>query len=301
MASAALMVLASCQKEESNSTTILPEDNVMHFTTNVDKTRAGVDSDNLSYFYVSVDSNNDRYDYDNVSVNKIGGVWTPMSMLLWENEDAAVTITATSPSYVSKDTPQFSINTDQQSELSVKRSDFIMAQAEVTPSSPDNTKSIYYDANSKKVNIEFSHIFSKITVNLVINDEFDLQTNPVGKLKIDGTNITVKDVFDLSKGSESQSIVYLYRNDNYAINSTGTAATVSYEGILIPQVIEANNFKVNIEINGETYNWTSDSEITLESNKKHTLTLEVGKNQIRPLSMTITDWEDAGESNVATE
>lgn len=87
-----------------------------------------------------------------------------------------------------------------------------------------------------------------------------------------------------------------------AATANAENAKVQYSCILVPQTISAGKFSIKFTANGRIYDWTSSADFTLESGKKHTLNLVIGKDVVKLGSFTIKAWEDAGNTTVlATE
>ena len=80
-----------------------------------------------------------------------------------------------------------------------------------------------------------------------------------------------------------------------------SSLTATYEAILIPQTIAANNFVVEILIGDKTYEWKSTAEVELEEGKEYTLALTAGKDKVSGSRFTASTWGSGTGISSATE
>ena len=82
---------------------------------------------------------------------------------------------------------------------------------------------------------------------------------------------------------------------------TYSSLSATYEAILIPQTIEADNFGVEILIGDKTYEWKSTAEVELEEGYEYTLELTAGKDKVSRSSFTANTWGSGTGISSATE
>jgi hypothetical protein len=78
-------------------------------------------------------------------------------------------------------------------------------------------------------------------------------------------------------------------------DKTTDHATFKYSAIVIPQRVYAGSFCISFKVNGNDYIWTSTSDVTFVSGKKHDLHLLVGKDVVQVKGITATPW---GKENI---
>ena len=240
-------------------------------------------------FYLSVaNTNNPTYSYSNVQVTKSGSEWVPEGTMYWQNSTTPVTVTAATFSL--NGAQNLEVKTDQSTADKVVASDHLYMAA---------TPQTYAAANEKAegaINVNFSHIMSKVNLTITLADEFDYATNPISNVTFQGTvarrNYNAGNWTDIN-GVTTTDI------KAYAVGYAKPAAT--YEVILVPQTVTAGKFAVQFQIDGRLFKWTSANAVTLESGKQYTLALTAGDDKVSGASFSSTAWGNVGNYNVATE
>jgi len=259
------------------------------------KSRAGIDDNtDFSQFYLSVkNSSNSNYSYSNVQVTKSGSEWEPASPMYWQNSTTEVTVTAAT---FSLDGAQnLAVQTDQSTADYVVASDHLyMAATPQFYAEVKNGEEVTKATGA--INVNFSHIMSKVNLTITLADEFDAATNPISDVTFQGTvasrNYNAGTWTDIN-GVTATDI------KAYAVEYTKPTAT--YEVILVPQTVTAGNFAVQFKIGGRQFKWTSANAVTLESGKQYTLALTAGDEKVSGASFSSTAWGNGGNNNVATE
>ena len=292
MAAAALM-MAACSSEDVpqvDSATNTPIQ--IHAMVAELESRAGIeDAGDFNQFYLSVvNSTSDTYTY-NVVVEKSGSEWVPEETMYWQNSTTPVTVTAAT----------FSLNGAQDLEVKTDQStaDYVVASDHLYMAA---TSQSYAEVTGTKdagaINVNFSHLMSKVNLTITLADEFDAATNPISDVTFQGT--VVSRSYTAGTGWATIS------NDASATDITACGVgyakpTATYEVILVPQTIAAGNFAVQFKIGGRQFKWTSAYAVTLESGQQYTLALTAGDEKVSGASFSSTAWGNGGNNNVATE
>ena len=241
-------------------------------------------------FYLSVaNTNNPTYSYSNVSVSNSGSGWEPASQMYWQNSTTQVTVTAAT---FSLDGAQdLAVQTDQSTEANVIASDHLYMAA---------TSQSYAAVTDEKaegaINVNFSHLMSKVNLTITLADEFDATENPISNVTFQGT-VTSR---NYNAGTWTN-INGVTATDITACGVGYTKPTATYEVILVPQTIAADNFAVQFKIGDRMFKWTSTDEVNLVSGTKYTLSLTAGDEKVSGASFSSTAWGNGENNNVATE
>lgn len=241
-------------------------------------------------FYLSVaNTNNPTYSYSNVSVSNSGSGWEPASQMYWQNSTTQVTVTAAT---FSLDGAQdLAVQTDQSTEANVIASDHLYMAA---------TSQSYAAVTDEKaegaINVNFSHLMSKVNLTITLANEFDAATNPISNVTFQGT--VARRNYNAGNWTNINGVT---ATDITACAVGYTKPTAQYEVILVPQIVAAGNFAVQFQIDGRLFKWTSTGEVELESGKQYTLALTAGDEKVSGASFSSTAWGNVGNNNVATE
>ena len=144
---------------------------------------------------------------------------------------------------------------------------------------------------------------SKLKITLTLGTEYeDATDNPISSVAVFGSNRTgIYQPINPSTTTEKWSS----QSENSIIKTcpplSYTSLTTTYEAILIPQTIAANNFVVEILIGDKTYEWKSTAEVELEEGKEYTLELTAGKDKVSGNNFTTSSWGSGNGINSATE
>ena len=295
-------LLAGCSKNTQSETPLRDTPISVNVLLPEILTRAGYGSDTPTLFYLSIDQSGTNYDYTNVVMKFEEGAWvayesaeeTAAKQLLWEGSTGNVTVTAAtfSLSYSSA-APSYELSAlaDQSTDANVKASDHLC----------------YYSTGVKPskegISIPFGHIMSKLKITLTLGTEYeDATDNPISSVAVFGSNRTgIYQPINPSTTTEKWSS----QSENSIIKTcpplSYTSLTTTYEAILIPQTIAANNFVVEILIGDKTYEWKSTAEVDLEEGKEYTLSLTAGKDKVSGNTFTTSSWGSGNGINSATE
>lgn len=298
MAAAALM-MAACSSEDVPQVDSVTNTPIrIHAMVAELESRAGIDGNtDFTQFYLSVtNSSNSNYSYSNVQVTNSGSGWEPASPMYWQNSESEVSVTAAT---FSLDGAQnLAVQADQSTDANVIASDHLyMAATPQTYAEVTGTK----DAGA--INVNFSHIMSKVNLTITLADEFDADTNPISDVTFQGT--VARRNYNAGNWTNINGVT---ATDIKAFTGTYTVptqanpnATAQYEVILVPQTIAAGNFVVQFKIGGRQFKWTSANAVTLESGKQYTLALTAGDEKVSGASFSSAAWGNGGNNNVATE
>ena len=131
--------------------------------------------------------------------------------------------------------------------------------------------------------VELSHALAKVNFVLTLGDAFydvliGLVYNPVKDFTIHGPNVLYK-FFplsgDITVDDASHGNIFPFEGTYTPSTPQAKTATANYEAIIVPQTFAKGELKVTFSIGKGTYEWTNDSEITLESGKTYNLPISV--------------------------
>lgn len=232
--------------------------------------------------------NSSDYTYD-VLMNYEDGAWKASdgTKMVWQNSTTPVTVSAyhkyynnTSP--LTKTDGTVVVYTSSHALQDCENWDVLyMAPTEVQP-------------HEQGVEVKLKHLNSKIVIT--IETGMANTKNPVSGVKIDGVywarkfNFTTGVWGDLEE-NDGTNILTLKDSD---AEYDATNRKVVYNGLLVPQDIAANTFKVLFTMNETNYTWTSSNAVKLESGKQYALTLAVPSDESELIlkSVEITPWGD---------
>ena len=292
MAAAALM-MAACSSEDVPQVDSVTNTPIrIHAMVAELESRAGIDGNtDFTQFYLSVtNSSNSNYSYSNVQVTNSGSGWEPASPMYWQNSTTDVTVTAAT--FSQTEAQDLAVQTDQSTNDNVIASDHLYMAA---------TSQTYAATNDKAagaINVNFSHIMSKVNLTITLADEFDGTENPISNVTFQGT--VAKRNYNAGTWTNSNGVT---ATDITACAVGYTKPKATYEVILVPQTVTAGNFAVQFKIGGRQFKWTSDDDdaVTLDSGKQYTLALTAGDEKVSGASFSSTAWGNGGNNNVATE
>ena len=266
------------------------------------ESRAGIeDADDFNQFYLSVvNSNSDTYTYENVEVTNSSSAWAPVStQMFWQNSETSVEVTAAT---FSLDGAQdLAVQTDQSTDANVIASDHLYMAATLQSYAEVKTVDVVTKATGA-INVNFSHLMSKVNLTITLADEFDYATNPISNVTFQGTVASRSYTAGTAAGTGWATIPDNASATDIKAYAVGYAKpTATYEVILVPQTVTAGNFAVQFQIGSRMFTWTSADAVTLESGKQYTLALTAGDEKVSGASFSSTAWGDGDDSNVATE
>ena len=306
---AATLCLTACTNEDSISHDFLADTPIkLNVSVNEPTTRAGYsDADKPTRFVLGVihDNHNptDKYNYtvwaegeDNnwktydLTPYRNDGTKKDVTML-WANMNDEVTVLALSDlenlgNAITKHP------TDQTTPDALKKADFlVMPQTQVAPAKDGIT-------------VAFMHTMSKINLTIELGDEYEFAEDVEKKItdvKIDGSKVeagfeikssTDNPQFIIAASGVPTPITPLYTGATAFSKEAGkiTKASATYEAILIPQPFESGKFTVSFMVDGKTYAWTYDKELTLAPSTAYTLKLTAGNDKVQSASFSAAKW-----------
>lgn len=311
----AAAVLAGCSNDDELTGTqqsVLPDDNVIRLEAAVNnmQTRAvGYAENGLAELGLFVENaGNATYSYSNVYMKKdASGTWTSYEsdkttpwLLLWQSESATVNVTAYAPydENASLESPLTGeVESDQTTEENGRKSDVLYATAPVTPNAPETSNDIYYDIDTKKLNVRMNHALSKLTVNIRYGTEMTQDgTTPSLTSVTLGETLTGYSL-DLADGSVeasgSKSGIMMMLSDTAADGYSRSA-----EAILVPQ---SAAFTVTVTIGERTFIYNNNAGFDFKGGNAYTLNLLVGKDIVNIENITVSQWTTNDNGNLETE
>ena len=332
-AAAAAMALTACSSDDATETaqqkSQFPEDRVMRFTTNlVDPTavltRASITGSDVNQngqqFQVKiVNPTSATYCYFN-TVQYDGTDWTPVTRMLWQNDQQAITVTAAYKQGKTFSDNEFvvgadlTVAADQSTEAKLKQQDLLTMPEKIiiTPATEQTL------LQNGKLVINFYHALAKLDVTLDLANEFykvDPKLNnatDITDFTISGTNAgyQFKAMETANENYGTVTVTASTAADILASQASFTAATdadmhshATYEAIVVPQQIAAGQLTVSFKIGTRSFSWTNTQAITLEQGKHYTLPLTVGYDTVtlNARGFTASYWNDQPGDNLGTE
>lgn len=189
-----------------------------------------------------------------------GKTWIPLAPIYWKDVNSVMDVVAYYPyidigglEYNVTSIP-FNVQTDQQEISSLRRSDFLYAEAKaMTPQNATNG-----------IALGFKHLLCKLTVHLKLKPD---ELESASKITLTAHNVNYTGTINLSNGiintnTELISDISLYiKSDQEA------------EGILFPQQIATGRFlSVSLSLNGSSsvsYVYSLSTPLTLEEGKEY--------------------------------
>lgn len=312
-------MLTGCSNDSDLAHSNFPDDNIIRVTAGVNGavTRAetpGTElNSNFSLTVVNKNEGTNKYTYINKIFQKTvaGTEWSCDEILLWQNAETPVAVAALAP--VTNDRIFSGILNNQNQFQTMEYSIF----ENQNPQNPENDLLYYYKSDlvpgtelkDGKLNIQFNHAFSMIDIIVTLGTEYSNKDNPINEVIVGGSKKWA--TLDITN-SNSKGVAYASPEPNPEADiittpGTFTKATTeeenskaAYSCILIPQKIEANKFKVTLMTSSKTYIWTSPVDITLETGRRYTLKLKMGKDVVTAQNGNISagSWtEGTGSGN----
>ena len=329
-ASAAVLFLAACNKEVKDPVqSQFPEDGVMRFTTNlVDptvQTRASITGSDLNQngqqFQVKiVNPASATYSYFS-NVQYDGTEWVPAERMLWQNDQAQITVTAaykqgrdfTDNEFVGS--ANLTVDADQSSQANLNAQDLLTMPTQ-TIANPSTEQTLLQKG---KLVINFYHALSKLDVTLELGNEFykvDPKLNKasdITEFTISGTNAgynfqpmqTANENYGTVTAATTPvaADILPYQSAFTSATEENMHSTAKYESILVPQTIAASQLTVSFKIGTRSFSWTNTEVITLEQGKQYTLPLTVGYDTttLNASAFSVSSWKDQPGDNLGTE
>lgn len=329
-AALAATMLGSCSNDDDQAQSNYPSDNIVRVTASVNnaKTRAeGAGTPLEEPFSLTIVNNSpenaavgSKYTYVNKIFKKSGGEWICDETLLWQNATTPVDIVAFAPATDDVTTFQnvyngglkpitYKVHSDQNTDNFANDLLYFYSPGFV----PKN------GLNEKKLNMQFSHAFCQININVTLGTEFNKPNiptiTPITEAVLGGTVITAS--VDVTKtdgivtANTDEGPTDIITTEGTFTKPTGVNAverncTSSFSCIAVPQTVAAKTFKVTLKTADKLYEWTSPEEVSLKSGYKYTLNLSMGNDMLLiKKGITATPWEDGfkgvGPGSLETE
>lgn len=302
------LFLWNCTKENGSDGNFSQQE--MRIVPSVLQTRAGMeDVADIKAFMIDVKSSaNSKYDYY-AAVKPNGIKWASYNVaadgtvgdalqMLWADATSPVTASALylADNILPSDkfgSAVISVVADQSTEEGLKKADNLyMSPMEFYPTNYNG-----------EVNVAFNHLMAKLNITLTLGTEFNMnpgtEKNPITNVSIVG--ISSKRVFNIvddfwnDATGNAATEVKPYCNSYLAGSGISTGALAKYEAILIPERIQAGTFGLSITVNGKTYTWTSQEEISFLSKFSYNIPVTVGKDYVTVGNIQIADWNTGAE------
>lgn len=319
----AATMLGSCSNDDDQAQSNYPSDNIVRVTASVNnaKTRAeGAGTPLEEPFSLTIVNNSpenaavgSKYTYVNKIFKKSGSEWSCDETLLWQNATTPVDIVAFAPATDDVTTFQnvyngglkpitYKVHSDQNTDN--------FANDLLYFYSPDFVPGSENGLVDKKLNMQFSHAFCQININVTLGTEFNKPNiptiTPITEAILGGTKITASvdvtktDGIVTADADEGPTDIITTKGKFTApegVNAVERNCTSSFSCIAIPQDVAAKTFKVTLKTADKLYEWTSPDAVTLKSGYKYTLNLSMGNDMllIKKESITATPWTDGFE------
>lgn len=293
-----LAIFSACNKDK-------PTTQTNQITANISvNTRAGMATNNIVGLGLFVaNPNSEEHSYQNMWMKRgTDGIFTPTDyqsgepfLMLWQNKTTPVDVIAYAPysQNCTKDSYASAVQANQSTESNLVLSDLVYQRTSVNPATdltPSGAMPLLLDHALAKLDIS-------IDCDAIIND-ISGSHNPVSNISIEGSKIGY--IFDLSSGS---------------IQNTGAVASVvplntspvpfggraTFEAILVPQSIAASQFKVVMNIFGETYTYTLPEELILAKNTRYSLSIRVTSDKMVVAKIEITPWDAINDEAIVPD
>ena len=280
----------------------------------VEESNTGItDINDVDNFYFRISGSAiSRYDCYAL-MERNGNVWSSYSVdesgskqnakkMLWADNHSEITATALYAPGKRFDedsfcNPKMSVIQNQSSTDSLKQADWLyMAPTQFTYS------------NDGSVNVDFSHLMSKLTVTFTLASEFNVGNgtteNPITKVRISTNKEASYDLYTniwTSTSSEVATVTPCLTDYKAGSGKTQLAKAV-YECILLPG--EHERLSIEVRANGNIYNWMMpQSPCVLESNHNYRLPITIGKDYMTVGDILVSDWDEGsalgdGESDL---
>ena len=213
----------------------------------------------------------------NNAINKLtNGSWVSTPQMLWKNNSDKHYFIGVYPTAAISDftASEYMLDVTKQED-----SDLLVAV---------NTSGISYNADEQQtVPLAFTHVMSKVIVNLQYRNQFG------GKPNVE--SLAVKNAAsDASVNLLTKTVTVATDAARTDISIPVIKANEKYESIMIPQ---SGITKIAVKINGKQYVYTHPTDIKLEGGKYTVVNLIVGRDEITLGNVSIADWGEGENIN----
>ena len=213
----------------------------------------------------------------NNAINKLtNGSWVSTPQMLWKNNRDKHYFIGVYPTAAISDftAGEYKLDVAKQED-----SDLLVAV---------NKDGISYNADEQQtVPLAFTHVMSKVIVNLQYRNQFG------GKPNVE--SLAVKNAAsDASVNLLTKTVTVATDAARTDISIPVIKANEKYESIMIPQ---SGITKIAVNINGKQYVYTHPTDIKLEGGKYTVVNLIVGRDEITLGNVSIADWGEGENIN----
>ena len=205
--------------------------------------------------------------------------WTPDEPIYWANQYTPATFYCYYP-YIEGTPSVYSVNhytqADQSSLDGYKASEFLWGKVE----------SIY--PTSEAVSITTNHMMANMVINLKPGKGFTEESLASADKEVRIHNMLNGMCIELSSGTGN---AFNERPDIAPYNVEGNN---TYRALVVPQTINAYTDLVTIKIADVTYTFTTDRDISLQSNRRAKFAITIDKIN-NGVNVGIGEWEEDGE------
>lgn len=288
-AAVASLMLTACYND-TDDVVVIDNGELRLSTNNVGVTRATVQNDQLTQF-----ANGESIDF---FINESGGSGTTYAQpttltangsggltgvtLFWPTSGNGVTIYGVYPSgkatAADATSVTFSVAADQSDNDDYRASDLMTGAPTSNPVA----------RTSSAVNVQFTHLLTKIDVNLSAGTGFAIGDLAAAEVHILGTKLTT------TFGVQSTTVTAATGAATDIKAFTGAAGSA----IIVPQEVSAGNF-IKISIGGGDYIYALPANTTFDAKKVYVYNITVNKDGL-VVSTSITDWVSAGPAQNVT-
>ena len=311
----AAVALSSCNKQAATDA-LLPEDRIIRVETSVGPdTKGSYTSDNLDEFVLFVRNETaslegkESYNYK-VVFKRVNGDWTPQGSVLplWRKAEDIIHMIAIAPPSVLGDNVTYD---------HFGWRDGVIASVQSDQTKDDNGSDIigwskygeawrFLENEYGKVNIDFSHLMSKLSLSFELATEFNAQGIPANDIV---SNVIISGAYNQASIQSGLDDIcanpYASDSDIKAYNTKWTSASSKdekciseWECILVPKV-DPITITITFDVNGVAY--SCNVTHGFEAGCNHKLKIIVGSDVAYPSGMSISAWTNGGSSNLETE
>ena len=311
----AAVALSSCNKQAATDA-LLPEDRIIRVETSVGPdTKGSYTSDNLDEFVLFVRNETatiegkESYNYK-VVFKRVNGDWTPQGSVLplWRKAEDIIHMIAIAPPAVLGDNVTYD---------SFGGRDEVIASVQSDQTKDDTGSDIirwskygeawrFLENEYGKVNIDFSHLMSKLSLSFELATEFNAQGIPANDIV---SNVIISGAYNQASIQSGLDDIcanpYASDSDIKAYNTKWTSASSKdekciseWECILVPKV-DPITITITFDVNGVAY--SCNVTHGFEAGCNHKLKIIVGSDVAYPSGMSISAWTNGGSSDLETE
>ena len=262
------MLMASCSQQELET----PKDNIKGTPIKVSvaavDTRAGYDTPEggeallPESFYLTIDQTGTEYDYSRVLMTKNeDNTYSSQSTLLWAGSEDVHVVAST---FYHADAGTLCIAENQAEEFLA--SDHLFVSTIVKPS-------------TSGIELNFDHIMAKVVLNVALGEGNEAAENPITSVNVKGASH--ERAYTYADGLFTWGDIADEANYGYVtpLLVDYTASTATYEVVLVPQVVEAGAFTIDLTYGDNAFTWRYDKALTLESGHRYQINLQIDNSE----------------------